>query len=483
MTDSKPNKRPITDVSPASPEQGVLSLQSISTLLDEKLTPIYDSFDNLRKDMNQLKCDTKEVSKKVEENSKEIETNIAKINSVVKKNEDLVQTVAGLETIKRDIKDLKQDTLRIQKETDEKNKQLERNNKKVESVIEWNDRLYQELADAKKEILKLEAYSRRDNLKFIGLEENPGENCENMIKTFCKQNLELPEEMVANMKFVRVHRIGIPRPGTIRPILARFHYFGDRTRVYQARKIQYEKQTRVEDKIFVLEDFPTVIDERRQKMLPVVNNVYKYKNTVEPDLKVSFVMDKLYLDKKVYTVENLDQLPSKYSSNVMPVSKVENDDQLFFWSKNSVFSNHYLCVFSAPDVRQFNCVEQYIMAQKARLFKDVSSYYKIMCATDPIEQKNMGKRIKGYNASIWLDACCDIVFEANKYKFEQNECLKNELLSTHGKELIEASPHDRYWGIGLRITDPAIFDKRNWKGDNVLGSLLVKVRDALSGQA
>lgn len=63
------------------------------------------------------------------------------------------------------------------------------------------------------------------------------------------------------------------------------------------------------------------------------------------------------------------------------------------------------------------------------------------------------------------------------FKFSQNEELKNHLFSTFPKTLVEASPMDRIWGIGLSKDDRRALNKETWKGQNLLGYILTRLRD------
>lgn len=95
---------------------------------------------------------------------------------------------------------------------------------------------------------------------------------------------------------------------------------------------------------------------------------------------------------------------------------------------------------------KYNCAEQYMMAKKAELFKDNSSYKKIMEEKSPKEQQKLGRKIKNFNQDIWEANCTTIVYQGNLFKFEQNKELREILLKTKGTILVEASPYDKVWG-------------------------------------
>ena len=72
-----------------------------------------------------------------------------------------------------------------------------------------------------------------------------------------------------------------------------------------------------------------------------------------------------------------------------------------------------------------------------------------------------------------------IIFVNFLYQFSQNEHLKEKLFSTYPKKLVEASPHDQIWGIGLHADDPRALNESEWRGTNLLGRILTEVRDEL----
>ena len=123
------------------------------------------------------------------------------------------------------------------------------------------------------------------------------------------------------------------------------------------------------------------------------------------------------------------------------------------------------------------CCEQYMMAEKARLFKDEAVLKEIMNAKDPARHKYLGRRVKGFIKDKWEAVAKDIVFKANLAKFSQNKKLKETLINTKDSVIAEASPYDTIWGIGLKASDPRAKDRTKWRGKNWLGEALMKVRE------
>lgn len=124
---------------------------------------------------------------------------------------------------------------------------------------------------------------------------------------------------------------------------------------------------------------------------------------------------------------------------------------------------------------RFNCAEQYMMFKKAKLFGDEVMAKRILETTRPNNQRKYGRKVKNFKKKVWDEHKWDIVKEGNRLKFEQNEHLKKKLLETSDKMLVEASPVDSTWGIGLSVDDPRIQDVNRW-GENLLGQILVELR-------
>lgn len=147
---------------------------------------------------------------------------------------------------------------------------------------------------------------------------------------------------------------------------------------------------------------------------------------------------------------------------------------VFFWGGE--FSQWYPSKFKVWDV-EYSTAEQYMMAQKALLFKDYETHEKIMAESNPKIQQELGRQVKNFDKQKWEAACKQIVYEGNYAKFTQNPDLLKLLKSTTGCELVEASPSDKIWGVGLAETDPRIQDKSQWLGTNWLGEILTRLRE------
>lgn len=148
-------------------------------------------------------------------------------------------------------------------------------------------------------------------------------------------------------------------------------------------------------------------------------------------------------------------------------------DFIFFWG--GTFSQWCPSPIVIDGVT-YNCTEQYMMAKKALMFNDFSAYREIMLEKKPAIQKAIGKTVKGFDKVIWETYCRKIVYDANYAKFTQNKGMGDELMGTGNKEIVEASPEDKIWGIGLHERDPLAWDKSTWQGTNWLGEAIMQVR-------
>lgn len=149
-------------------------------------------------------------------------------------------------------------------------------------------------------------------------------------------------------------------------------------------------------------------------------------------------------------------------------------EHVFFYGKYHPLSQHHPCKFIVGE-QAYNSTEQFMMSQKALLFHDMENYHKIMATSDPIRQKQLGRKVRNFDERLWNARKLGIVYDGNKAKFTQNPELKEYLLNTGHAFLAEASPRDRYWGIGYS-EEFALENKKDW-GYNALGNILMKLRD------
>lgn len=120
-----------------------------------------------------------------------------------------------------------------------------------------------------------------------------------------------------------------------------------------------------------------------------------------------------------------------------------------------------------------------MMHGKALLFEDADTAAKILAAPHPREHKALGRKVTPFDDKVWKRSREQIVYTGSHAKFTQNPALLEQLLATRGTTLVEASPYDKIWGIGLAAKDSRAQDPTQWRGLNLLGKILTKLRDEL----
>lgn len=160
---------------------------------------------------------------------------------------------------------------------------------------------------------------------------------------------------------------------------------------------------------------------------------------------------------------------------------------LFFWghqpSKDGTitktcFSQWWISPFVVDGIT-YKTAEHWMMAKKAELFNDNEILEKIIQVNSPAEAKKLGREVRNYVDSVWLENRYEIVKQGNFYKFSQNLDLKEFLLNTKDRILVEASPVDAIWGIGMAGDHKDVLNPEKWRGLNLLGFALMEVRDEL----
>jgi ribA/ribD-fused uncharacterized protein len=162
-------------------------------------------------------------------------------------------------------------------------------------------------------------------------------------------------------------------------------------------------------------------------------------------------------------------------------------DYLFFWGHTpadprKVDASCLSQWFPRPFTREgvtYATAEHFMMAEKARLFGDARALDGILASPSPSEVKALGRKVTPYDDRAWAAARVDAVVQGNVAKFEQHEDLAQFLLATGDRVLVEASPRDCIWGIGLGASNPAARTPGRWRGLNLLGFALVEVRQRL----
>lgn len=180
----------------------------------------------------------------------------------------------------------------------------------------------------------------------------------------------------------------------------------------------------------------------------------------------------------------------KYSMDWL-IDQYENGKSLkfiYFWGHTPkyneemgkhVFSQWYEAPFTIGTT-VYKTSEHYMMAHKALLFNDIDTFSKIVTSNSPSEAKELGRQIRNFDDEIWNTYKYEIVKTGNIHKFNQNNELASFLISTGNHVIVEASPVDAIWGIGMSQDSPHIDNLYMWRGQNLLGFALMETRDFLN---
>jgi ribA/ribD-fused uncharacterized protein len=161
-------------------------------------------------------------------------------------------------------------------------------------------------------------------------------------------------------------------------------------------------------------------------------------------------------------------------------------DYVFFYYGDDIYSNFYRIPFEFAGLRFF-CSEQALMWAKAMYFRDYATASKIAHVDPkprnaPFQCKMLGRGVKPYNDDQWAEVRYTVMCDILMAKFGQNVELTDELLATEDRVIVEASPTDVIWGIGMDTDNPDILDSTCWRGLNLLGNALMYTRERLRSQ-
>ena len=193
--------------------------------------------------------------------------------------------------------------------------------------------------------------------------------------------------------------------------------------------------------------------------------------------------------------------PYNFTEALLAAGRLETkvtDKYIFFFGYEGespwvCLQQWFPCVFKAPlgniadketiasDLHEFGTTEQYMMYRKAVLMGDHEIAKEILEAPHPSTAKALGRKVKNFDGELWKKNADQVVEDGNYYKFSQNEDVKAVLLDSGDRELIEASPDDKIWGIGFN-SDEAEGKESEW-GNNGLGKALMRVRERLRKEA
>lgn len=148
---------------------------------------------------------------------------------------------------------------------------------------------------------------------------------------------------------------------------------------------------------------------------------------------------------------------------------------IFFFGSKSPFSHHYVRPFSVRGI-DFLHMEGFLMFCKAMLFNDRHLAEKVLLCKVPGAVRSLGNTLGHVNEALWDKECEEYAFSGRKAQFAQNKDMQMHLVSTGKREIVEANPYDRKWGIGMGLDHPELRNRLFW-GKNRIGKVLMRTRD------
>lgn len=387
---------------------------------------------------------------------------LASLNKLTEKVDKLEGRVINVEEKVNNLNDLK-DTVEANSDAIGKlDTRCTDQGNEIEKLKMQNLKLTSQLRKISEKELTNESQIRRNNLVFSGIAESTPENCENKIKYLIANTLEIPSD---EMCFIGCYRLGPRTLGQTRPILVKFSSYKDRHDVWKSRK-------KLKD-VYINEDFPDEILERRRKLKKIL------KKAIELKCEAYLTSDKLVIDKKTYTVDTLHTITRPELNPIALSTKRISENAIAFYSGFSPLSNFHEAKFSENN-QQFEHVEQYYAFHMALAADNEIAASKVLNTKSSLQCLKLHKALN-FDPRDWKDQ--ETVMRTACYlKFSQNPKLKDFLLSTGNCTLIEANASDRYWGVGIGLDETErLKDQATWPGKNRLGVILEETRDRLKG--
>lgn len=208
-----------------------------------------------------------------------------------------------------------------------------------------------------------------------------------------------------------------------------------------------------------------------EEKLDIINKDVNSFDTLNFDLDLKY-RNKEGSEKYTFFRETKSPFSQWYKTNFIgETSLIEGVSDLYQLKKEHILNN--LFPFES---QEYTSAEQFMMYHKAIIFLDRDMAEKIMKTNNVSKIKELGRNVKNFDENVWNYYRSKVVYEGNKAKFSQNPILKQELFKTRGTTLVESSPNDNIWGIGLHEEDKRVLKRENWLGKNLLGEILTIIR-------
>lgn len=419
----------------AKQDKAITSLSN----LKEEFSSKFLSLQAMKEDFSKGSASLNDLKEEFTKNST---NNISEMNDLIQQQRD---QVASFNDITKNFKQ-------------EVKKDIESSEKKLSKEIRYNS-------------LKYQASSNKLNLVITGLKEDDSKAPLALAKNFFTSTLGIKD-----LSMDVAYRLGTaPAEGSgyIRPLVVRFPNMADKDKAWKNKKdVTDEDGTTIR----VHADLPKRLRDDSQLLRRVAraaSNLPKYRSAKVKDYK-------LCLNGEEYAPDELEKLPEPIRPSTLATPR--SDSAVVFFSRHSVFSNHYQSHFRIKGIK-FNNMEQYLAYRRAQISDKDYLVSKALDAEDPAEAKSILNTLKKDHADDWKKLAPEIAAEGLRAKFKQNQYLLESLLSTRGLLIGEAS-RDSTWGIGMPLTDPQVLDHTKWpKKGNLLGRSLMKIRDEIAANS
>ena len=358
---------------------------------------------------------------------------------------DVAEIKTSIEFSSKDITDLKANVTSLEKKVDDQARHIDMLNDKITS-------LEQRQANS-------EQYTRKYNLIFDNIMEEAQENLEEKFRGILSDVMQIPN--ADNILIDNIHRLP-GRPRGTKPVIVRFVRYMDRDRVWAAKKKLYQTD------IFIREHLQADVAARQRELMPVFKALKSNGETV------SLTRDTITHAKRQYGVASVSQLyPVLQSTD--PCAKV--GEVYAYFSRHSPLSNFHKCKFEYEG-KDYSCVEEAYQTQKAASHHREDLVYRITHSTDPVEMKRYGDAIDNKN---WYQSgeAVRVMTAIVRAKFTQCQRPREFLVNSGDKPIAEASPTDKFWGIGVSRFNMDSQTVAKWKGKNHMGVILQKIRAEL----
>ena len=397
------------------------------------------------------------VNKKVDEKMANIDAKIQVLTAEISSHKaTLSQNAALIEGL-----DLEEVTNKLANVTavpdDKTQKQVEEIQGKLDDLTAKLQEMNTTLSQQARKQEDLEFHSRKLNVIFEGVKVKEGESCKAAIERIIRVDMHL--ELAAGTVDV-AHTLGPPVAGQTQPIIVRFNTVTNKSRVLENAAILKSHE------IYIRPDYPISITEKRAYLAKSL------KVARASDSEAKLVRDKLLYNKKLYTVDNIHEAGLGDETHT-----VYTDTQIRFYGYRSPFSNFYRSSFKLNGAT-YTCVEQALQAARAFRNRDRVAWTRIMSTTNPVRMKRLGKPYAPRNERE-EDMERRFLSDAVYQKFAQNEVIRQKLLNTTDKKMMECNPYDQRYSTGLKMDDPKL-DELDYTGGNIMGNILELVRQKLT---